>query len=214
MFTGIIETIGAVREVKNFSEYLHLVISFNFEEAIKLGDSIAINGACMTVSKIYDRGTFGFDVSLESLNKTNLKNLLPGGFVNLERSLKMGERINGHFVSGHVDAVGEVSRIKMNGKDRLFYFSFPKQLRNQIVSKGSIAVNGISLTVIDPDQKDFHVTIVPFTWENTNLKYLVVGSQVNLETDLLAKYIQNVVNKDNSNMCDSITKETLINAGF
>lgn len=209
MFTGIIEAMGIVKEVKKFPDYFHLILNFHFDESPKLGDSIAINGACMTVSKIYDNQSYGFDISLESLNITNLKKNKPGSFVNLERSLKVGARIDGHFVSGHVDAVGEISQIKISGKDRLFYFRHPKELSSQIVSKGSISINGISLTVINPNDGEFHVTIVPFTWENTILKYLEVGSLVNLETDLLAKYIQNFSKKE-----DSITKETLINAGF
>lgn len=209
MFTGIIEKLGVVKEVKAFSDFSHLVINCEFDEKPKLGDSIAINGACMTVSKIQAENNYGFDVSLESLQKTNLKTLKTGDCVNLERSLKVGARIDGHFVSGHVDAIGMVTKIKISGKDRLFYFSFPKGLGCQIVSKGSIAVNGISLTVIDPVINEFHVTIVPFTWENTNLKYLEVGSPINLETDLLAKYIQNFSKKE-----DTVTKELLINAGF
>jgi riboflavin synthase len=211
MFTGIIEAMGTVSEAKDFSDYLHLTINIDFDETPKLGDSIAINGACMTISSIYDKNSFGFDVSIESKNKTNLNKLKIGDAVNIERSLKVGARIDGHFVSGHVDAVGEVSQIKISGKDRLFYFSFPTELKSQIVSKGSIAVNGISLTVIEPKNNEFHVTIVPHTWEHTVLKHLEVGSKVNLETDLLAKYIQNfaVNNKDKV-----ITKEFLINAGF
>ena len=209
MFTGIIESIGIINEVKSFSDYVHLTATLNFNEAPKLGDSIAINGACMTVARINGNNVFGFDVSLESLNKTNLKYLKAGMQVNLERSLKVGARIDGHFVSGHVDAVGEVSAIKIKGKDRLLYFRFPSELNRQIVSKGSIAINGVSLTVIEPYNFEFHVTIVPFTWENTTMKNLKVGSVINLETDLLAKYIQNFSAKE-----DKVTKELLINAGF
>lgn len=209
MFTGIIESIGTINEVKSFSDYVQLTVTLNFDKAPKLGDSIAINGACMTVSRINGNNAFGFDVSLESLNKTNLKYLKAGMQVNLERSLKVGERIDGHFVSGHVDAVGEVSAIKIKGKDRLLYFRFPRELGCQIVSKGSIAINGVSLTVIEPHNNEFHVTIVPFTWENTTMKNLEVGNIINLETDLLAKYIQNFSAKENK-----VTKELLINAGF
>lgn len=209
MFTGIIETIGTVTEAKTFSDFVHLIVEVNFKDLPKLGDSIAINGACMTVSKIYDKNLLGFDVSLESLNRTNLKKLNSGSQVNLERSLQVGARVDGHFVSGHVDAMGEVSNIKIKGNDRLFYFSFPSELKKQIVSKGSIAINGISLTVIEPTENEFHVTIVPFTWEHTNLKNLKVGDKINLETDLLAKYIQNFSAKE-----ETMTKELLINAGF
>lgn len=209
MFTGIIETIGTVSEAKKFSDYVHLIVSVSFKDLPKLGDSIAINGACMTISKIYNNASFGFDVSLESLNKTNLKELNSGSQVNLERSLMVGARVDGHFVSGHIDAMGEVSKIKIKGNDRLFYFRFPSELKRQIVSKGSIAINGISLTVIEPATNEFHVTIVPFTWEHTTMKNLRAGDKVNLETDLLAKYIQNFSAKD-----ETMTKELLINSGF
>ncbi len=209
MFTGIIETIGTVSEAKKFPDYVHLIVSVSFKDLPKLGDSIAINGACMTISKIYSNASFGFDVSLESLNKTNLRDLNSGSQVNLERSLQVGARIDGHFVSGHIDEMGEVSKIKIKGNDRLFYFRFPGELKKQIVSKGSIAVNGISLTVIEPTTTEFHVTIVPFTWEHTTMKSLKTGDKINLETDLLAKYIQNFSAKD-----ETMTKELLINSGF
>jgi len=209
MFTGIIETIGTVSEVQKFPDYVHLVVNVHFKELPKLGDSIAINGACMTVCKIYKNDSFGFDVSLESLKKTNMRELKIGSQVNLEKSLQVGARIDGHFVSGHIDGEGEVSKIKIKGNDRLFYFKFPSELGIQIVSKGSIAVNGVSLTVIEPNLNEFHVTVVPFTWEHTTMKNLKVGDKINLETDLLAKYVQSFSAKK-----ETMTKELLINAGF
>lgn len=210
MFTGIIEEVGQVVNVIKKADNVRLTILAKFKEKPNLGDSIAINGACMTVCEHLGEQTYGFDVSLESLKRTNLNELQPKEYVNLERSLKVGGRMDGHFVSGHVDNMGKVSRIEENQNDRLYYFNFPEHLKPQIVSKGCIAVNGVSLTVIEPNRNEFHVTIVPYTYTHTNFHLLKVGSSVNIETDLLSKYVQGMIQKEKNN----ITKDFITNAGF
>lgn len=210
MFTGIIESLGVVKSTTMRDGQMQLVVFIEKDQGAKLGDSIAINGACMTIAKCLQANTYVFDVSLESLTKTNLGLLKEGEIVNIERSMQITARLDGHFVSGHIDSMGIVSKMTSNGQNRLLYFSYPQELDAQIVSKGSISVNGVSLTVIAPEKCQFHATIVPHTWENTNLKYLSVGTKVNLETDILAKYVYKILGKKNS----EITEELLLKAGF
>ena len=155
----------------------------------KLGDSIAMNGCCLTVVAI-DRQRLSFDAGPETLKRTNLGRLIVGSPVNLERSLKVGDRLGGHYVSGHIDAVGSlVSRL--DEKDwSTFWFGMPGELSRQMVSKGSIAVDGVSLTLVDVTADRFSVALIPHTLKVTTLGRLQVGDPVNLETDLLAKYVE------------------------
>lgn len=208
MFTGIIESIGEVLQIEKKNDSSKLSAKVPAVDDVQLGDSIALNGACMTVCNILENEIYEFDVSLESLKKTNLGILKKGDQINIERSLKVGGRIDGHFVTGHVDSVGEIVEIKKNGDDCLLFIKISSELINQVVSKGSITVDGISLTVIDIQNDVFNVTIVPHTMKHTTLSLKTKGSKVNIETDILAKYVQ----KGEKNQ--GVSKEFLIEAGF
>ncbi|PCJ60297.1 MAG: riboflavin synthase [Planctomycetota bacterium] len=208
MFTGIIGNIGEVIKVEKKNDCSRLRIKISLTDDVKLGESIALNGACMTVSRIEATDTFDFDISLESLKRTNLGSLQKGDKVNTERSLVVGARVDGHFVTGHVDSIGEIVDIKKSGDDCLIYIKIPTEYVNQVVSKGSITVDGISLTIIDIINDTFNVTIVPHTLKHTTLNLKSNGSKVNIETDVLAKYVQK-----NENV-QGISKEFLTEAGF
>ena len=155
----------------------------------KLGDSIAVNGCCLTVVAI-DGDTFGFDAGAETLKLTNLGRLQPGEKVNLERSLKVGDELGGHFVTGHIDAMGLVDERIDDAEWSTMWFRVPPRLTSQMASKGSVAVNGVSLTLVDVEVQRFSVMLIPHTLEVTNLGDLQVRSKVNIETDILAKYVE------------------------
>ena len=158
-------------------------------EDMQLGDSVAINGVCLTVTRLAD--TIGsFDVSQETLDKTNMGSLRPTSKVNLERALQLGSRLGGHMVQGHVDGLGQISNIKQEQAFMRISFTVPGSLNVQIVPKGSIAVNGISLTVADRNQKGFGVAVIPETMRTTTLGSAKVGDAVNLETDIVVKSVQ------------------------
>jgi riboflavin synthase len=155
---------------------------------VKLGDSIAINGCCLTAISL-DGKVIGFQAGEETLRKTNLGELNVGSKVNLERSLKVGDRMGGHFVTGHIDGLGRLRDKQLQGDWAYYYFDVPEPLRLHLASKGSIAVDGISLTVVDVDSQGFSVALIPHTLQATTLGVRNVGDQVNLETDVLAKYV-------------------------
>jgi riboflavin synthase len=163
----------------------HAVIA----KAAALGDSIAVNGCCLTVVVI-EGDTIGFDVGDETLKRTNLGRLLPGARVNLERSLKVGDQLGGHFVTGHIDAMGLVEERIDNNEWSTFWFRVQPHLMRQLASKGSIAVNGVSLTLVDVEVQRFSVMLIPHTLANTNLGELKPRDKVNIETDILAKYVE------------------------
>lgn len=193
MFTGIIEEIGKVVAFKKSSHGADLVISAKTVlEDIELGESIAVNGVCETVVK-FDNTTFEVNISDETLRVSNLSDLKQGDFVNLERALKLSDRLSGHVVLGHVDLT---TRFVIKEKLGEFYnmeFAVMPEFRKYIVKKGSITINGISLTIADINPESFVVAVIPHTFENTNLKELKNNDIVNIETDILAKYIENFV---------------------
>lgn len=188
MFTGIIEEMGKVVFAKPTGGNLSLVISCSFSGSLKPGDSINHNGVCLTVEKISGNG---FTVSLvpETLKRSNLGSLKPGDLVNLERALPASGRFNGHFVQGHVDGTTVCTHIARGDGHSMFYFRMEKKMVPQMVMKGSICVNGVSLTIAGIDESFFSVALVPFTLENTNFATLSEGDSVNLEFDLLGKYV-------------------------
>ncbi len=163
-------------------------------EGQKLGDSISVNGACLTVVAIEER-SFTVDLSPETLRRTSLGNLVPGGAVNLERPLAVSDRLGGHIVQGHVDATGRISSSKPEGDSFILRIRSPKRMMPYIVEKGFITVDGISLTVVKKDTSSFTLSIIPYTMENTNLKEKSPGDRVNLETDILAKYIESLLTR-------------------
>ena len=191
MFTGIIEELGTVREKSSTS----LDIESSFANNLKLGDSVSVNGACLTVEKILNKDIFRLEIMEETKKKTNLGKIRVGEKVNLERALSVGDRLNGHFVSGHVDNVGKIKNIFNLNKSKIFEVSFDKKMKKFLVEKGSVTVDGISLTVMSLTSLSFSFSAVGFTLKNTNLHHRKVGGRVNLEFDLLAKHVVNFLKK-------------------
>jgi riboflavin synthase len=193
MFSGIIESLGTIVEVRSEPPGCRLIVRESKIAAdIQVADSISINGCCLTV---IDRqaDTFAFQAGPETLARTNLGEVQPGSLVNLERALALGQRLGGHFVSGHIDGVGTLMKREDSGEWSSFWFSVSRQLAAQMATKGSIAVDGASLTIVDSEPDCFSVALIPYTLEVTTLGALQPGGKVNLETDLLAKYVQRLV---------------------
>ena len=189
MFSGIIETVGAVREFVRGDESATVIIGTdtNFRNLVE-GESIAVNGVCLTVVE-FDDSTFRMDLGTETLSKTSFINSKVGDQVNLERSLTPSSKISGHFVSGHIDQVGKVISIEEKPGEFLLKFSHPPFLTPYIMEKGSIALDGISLTVFNCKENSFNVSIIPFTWSHTNLNTRKIGDLINIECDMIGKYV-------------------------
>jgi len=190
MFSGIVEALGRVKEIRSEPPGVWLVVrepKIAAESAV--ADSIAVNGCCLTVVAVEDDAV-AFQAGPETLARTNLGRLAPGSPVNLERSLVVGDRLGGHFVSGHIDGTGTLAQRRDEGEWSTFWFALPKLLSRQMAAKGSIAVDGVSLTIVESLPERFSVALIPFTLGVTTLGSLNVGDMVNLETDLLAKYVQ------------------------
>lgn len=192
MFTGIVEGIGKVKKIskitKNRSAIQMIVDLGKHSKGLKTGQSVALNGVCLTVTKLSKDGC-AFEMIEETTKKTDLGNLKPGGIVNIERSLKAGDRLEGHFVLGHVDGVGIIKKIEKKPKEVQVWFQIPKNLSKYVVKKGSIAIDGISLTVVEIKNNMASVCLIPHTIEVTNFKTKKIGDKINIETDILGKYI-------------------------
>jgi len=189
MFSGIVEALGTIAEIRDEPPGCTLVVREpNVAAETRVADSICVNGCCLTVVET-DRKTMAFQAGPETLKRTNLGKLQPGSRVNLERALAVGQRMGGHFVSGHIDGTGELLERRDMGDWSDFYFSVPRELAKQMASKGSIAVDGVSLTIVDSEPDRFSVALIPYTLAVTTLGPLTVGDTVNLETDILAKYV-------------------------
>jgi riboflavin synthase len=188
MFTGIIETVGEVAEVKPIPAGLRLRLITALSTDLAPGESLSVNGVCLTVVSA-DASGIHLDISPETLRVTALSSLKRGSLVNLERSMRVDGRVGGHFVQGHVDATGSVEEIRKDGDFWWLTIKFPPSLATQIVRKGSIAVDGVSLTVAGVDDRRFAVQLIPFTWDHTNLRSLKVNDLVNVECDMLGKYV-------------------------
>lgn len=189
MFTGIVEELGIVRALRLLPESGQLTLEGEkVLNGTQIGDSIAINGVCLTVIRQTHR-EFTVDVMAETLSKTNLAELKSGSRVNLERALQLQTRLGGHLVSGHVDGVGTIHRITPWGIAKVYQIMAPPALLTYLLPKGSIAIDGISLTVIDVESNYFTVSLIPHTFEQTTLGFKGVGASVNLETDLIGKYV-------------------------
>jgi riboflavin synthase len=190
MFTGLVQCLGRVHKIVDRPPGKRLVIdAATISREAALGDSIAINGCCLTVVEHVPAG-FAFEAGPETLERTNLGELTAGSLVNLEPSLRVGDRLGGHFVSGHVEGTGLLMDRVDDREWSTLWFSFPRPLGRYMVAKGSIAVDGVSLTLVDVEAERFSVALIPHTLEATTLGRLKVGDRVNLETDLLAKYAQ------------------------
>ena len=196
MFTGIIEETGIVREAIKEGNNLRLVMSCSFAPELKPDQSVSHNGVCLTVVAV-SGGNYEVVIIEESLRRSNLGALQPGDRVNLERSLRAGDRIDGHFVQGHVDETATVKDVRDAGGSREIHFAYNKSSPHITVSKGSVCVNGVSLTVVDSADHEFSVAVIPYTLEHTNLSKLKPGDSVNLEFDILGKYLQKIVGARN-----------------
>ena len=191
MFTGIVEEVGVVAKI---SGNAMTVRASKVLEDVKLGDSISVNGACLTAVD-FSKSEFSVDLSPETMRRTTLGQLSVGGPVNLERALLASDRMGGHIVQGHVDGTGRVMSIKTDGDSIVFRIRVPKRLNRYIVEKGFVAVDGISLTVVKRGASSFTLAVIPYTLENTNLSAVSVGDRVNLEADILAKYVESLLHQ-------------------
>ena len=191
MFTGIVEELGSVLSI---SDNAMTVRAASVMSDLKLGDSISVNGACLTAVAI-EEGEFAVDLSPETMRRTSLGDLSEGGVVNLERALSASDRMGGHIVQGHVDGTGRITSTKEDGDSIVYRVRAPKRLMPYIVEKGFIAVDGISLTVVKVGTSSFTLAVIPYTLRNTNLETLSVGARVNLEADILAKYVENLLRR-------------------
>lgn len=202
MFTGIIEEIGAVKSFSRSDKNASLTIECKeVLKGTKIGDSIAINGVCQTVTEIFS-GCFTAQVSAETLSVTNFLNLKTGDKVNLERALTLNSRLGGHIVSGHIDGKAKLKKIEKLADFYNLKFEAEPQLIKYIVKKGSITINGISLTISDIISNEFNIALIPHTFKNTNLEFLKIGDFVNVETDILAKYVENFLSTGNNETID------------
>ena len=193
MFTGIIEELGRVRSIEQRGENARIVISAHVvTEGTNHGDSISVNGVCLTALDIHP-DSFAADVSRETLLRSTLGNLKPGAPVNLERAVTPATRLGGHIVQGHVDARGKLTAVEDHGESWTIRIAYPKEIARYLVFKGSVAVEGISLTIAGLTDEYFEVAIIPKTWEVTNLSHLKPGDDVNLEVDVIGKYVERLL---------------------
>lgn len=222
MFTGIIEEMGIVKSIK--SKVITIEANKIFDD-LKLGDSVAVNGTCLTVSSFEGKVSpkiFNADITSETLSRTNLGDLKSGFKVNLERALTLNGRLGGHIVSGHIDGVGIIKNISKNAEDIELTIEVPPNLMKYIIEKGSVAVDGISLTVAKVNKNYFSVAIIPHTLKETILYYKKAGDKVNIENDIIGKYVEkllsfNNINKNSNNKnsnINNINMEFLIKNGF
>ncbi len=206
MFTGIIEEVGKIKNIQGGTNYKLTIGASKILEDIHLGDSIAVNGICLTAIK-WDNGSFTVDVMRETLERTSLHRLRAGSFVNLERALAANGRFGGHIVSGHIDGTGEIINIRRDANAVWYKIKTSEKIMEFIIEKGSIAIDGISLTVAKVDRSSFYVSVIPHTLENTILLSKKPGDIVNLENDIVGKYIKSFTDKNsNSPLCESFLK--------
>jgi riboflavin synthase len=188
MFTGIIESLGEVKQIVKEKDNLHLTIKSSFTNELKVDQSVAHNGVCLTVVAIHN-DEYTITAIKETIAKTAIGNLGIGEKVNLERAMKLGDRLDGHIVQGHVDEVGVCSSILEQNGSTVFTFTYNPESSNLTIEKGSITINGVSLTVVNSQEHAFSVAIIPFTKEHTTFCQLKIGDKVNLEFDVLGKYV-------------------------
>ncbi len=213
MFTGIIEHLASVKNLSLKAGGGELFLDFSdFYNDLTLGESIAVNGTCLTIKEISGK-VVSFDVSGETLKKTTLGKLRYGENVNIERALRVGDRLGGHFVTGHVDGIGTVKGKKQSADQCIMFFSVEKGLADMMIEKGSIAIDGISLTIVDFVDGAFSVALIPYTLASTTLGFKKVGDPVNIETDMMGKWIKKLLTNIHGRKT-GITQEQLIEQGF
>jgi riboflavin synthase len=188
MFTGIIETLGIIKDIQKENENLHITISSSITNELKIDQSVAHNGVCLTVIAI-ENDTYTVTAIKETIEKTNVGDWRGSDVVNLERAMKLGDRLDGHIVQGHVDQIGVCKSIEETDGSWKFTFEYDKTLNNLTIEKGSITVNGVSLTVVDSKINEFSVAIIPYTFQHTNFNTFKVGTKINLEFDVIGKYV-------------------------
>jgi len=193
VFTGIIESFGTIKQIKPSGEGRVLHIGCDLDlSGTKIGDSIAVNGACLTVVGL-DRNSFKVDMAPETVERTTFKQLVSGSRVNIERALKLSDRIDGHLVSGHIDGTGTIASIKKKSNAVIIKINVPFKLGADMIEKGSVAIEGISLTINECTDKDFQVSIIPHTADITTIGLKRVGDKINIETDMIGKYVKKML---------------------
>ena len=212
MFTGLVQQVGRLEQVSFQGEAGRLALAARFGAPLQIGESIAVNGACLTLVEQHGEKLV-FDVLRETFDKTSLRDKAPGAPLNLERALRLGDPLGGHLVSGHVDGTGEVRRIESAGRDKVLVVAAPALIA-EIVPKGSIAIDGISLTVVEvsPTEGTFSVHVIPHTWSQTALAALAAGARVDLETDMIGKYVRTMTAA--AAAAPPVTWDKLRDAGF
>jgi len=193
MFTGIIESLGAIKLLEKDKDNLHITITSSLTNELKIDQSVAHNGVCLTVVGIED-DEYTVTAIRETIEKTNLGDWKTGDTVNLERAMQLGARLDGHIVQGHVDQIGICKSIENANGSWYYTFEYNENLSNITIEKGSITVNGVSLTVVNAKKNEFSVAIIPYTYEHTNFKNFVVGTKINLEFDVIGKYVARLYN--------------------
>ncbi|MEM5540920.1 riboflavin synthase [Olleya sp. AS48] len=189
MFTGIIETLGTVKQLTTVKDNLDITIESTITNQLKIDQSVAHNGVCLTVVEIND-DQYKVTAIKETLDKTNIGDLQINDIVNIERAMKLGDRLDGHIVQGHVDQTALCIEAKETNGSWLYTFKYDPELNNITIEKGSITVNGVSLTVVNSQKNSFSVAIIPYTYEHTNFKQFKIGTKINLEFDVIGKYIK------------------------
>ena len=214
MFTGIVEELGKIKSFERFSNGAELTVECkDILSDIKIGDSICVNGVCQTVTE-FNSTSFSVMLSDETLNVTNFYNAKQGDYVNLERALALNARLGGHIVSGHIDCTGRLISLKKLSNFYNLEFEMLQENSKYVVYKGSITINGISLTIAEVNGNRFTVAIIPHTYENTVLKYLKSGDSVNIETDIIAKYVEKLLGFKDNKTKETINMEFLKENGF
>jgi len=216
MFTGLIEEVGAIVEIRPAGKAIHLKIKARkVLEGVELGDSIAVNGICLTVTH-FDKTSFTADVVPETMRRSTLHELAAGSPVNLERAMAMGKRFGGHIVSGHIDGIGRILSIVDEDIAKVVRIAAPSDVLRYVVEKGSITIDGVSLTVMDVDSESFRISVIPHTWQITVLRHRRVGSAVNLECDIIGKYVERLLmpHTSSSGRGSGISLNTLRENGF
>jgi riboflavin synthase len=194
MFTGIIESLGTVKNIIKEGDNIHVTIESNFTNELKIDQSIAHNGVCLTIVKI-NGNEYTVTAIKETLEKSNFKNIKIGDLINLERAMVLGARLDGHIVQGHVDQTATCTSITEENGSWFFSFEYDDSLNNITIEKGSITINGTSLTVVNSKKNSFSVAIIPYTYENTNFHTFKIGTEVNLEFDVIGKYVARLLEK-------------------
>ena len=214
MFTGIVEEIGKIEKITPIEGGFSLKIkSSKIIEDLTVNDSVCIDGVCLTVTK-KDNPFFFADAVGATLEKTTFRNLEVDDIVNLERSLKLGDRLGGHLVQGHVNGVGIISEIKKLGDNYLVKVVILRELEKYLIKEGSICVNGISLTIAELNKNEISISVIPHTWQNTNFKHKKVNDEVNIEIDILAKYVEKLLTGNDDKLNSNITESWLKKLGY